>query len=91
MPHAAADGAPGTRGTSSTLALFVASMVLLVVGVLKWKWYIDQIAVLFFGMGIVLGFAGGLGPEPRRAHVRRPAPRTWSASSSSSPARGRCW
>jgi uncharacterized ion transporter superfamily protein YfcC len=46
-----------------TLALFVASMVLLVVGVLKWKWYIDQIAVLFFGMGIVLGFAGGLGPS----------------------------
>ncbi len=46
-----------------TLALFVASMVLLVVGVLKWKWFIDQIAVLFFGMGIVLGFAGGLGPS----------------------------
>jgi len=46
-----------------TLALFVVSMVLLVVGVLKWKWYIDQIAVLFFGMGIVLGFAGGLGPS----------------------------
>jgi uncharacterized ion transporter superfamily protein YfcC len=46
-----------------TLVLFVASMVLLVVGVLKWKWYIDQIAVLFFGMGIVLGFAGGLGPS----------------------------
>jgi uncharacterized ion transporter superfamily protein YfcC len=47
----------------ATLLLFVASMVLLVVGVLRWKWYIDQIAVLFFGMGIVLGFAGGLGPS----------------------------
>jgi len=47
----------------ATLSLFVASMVLLVVGVLRWKWYIDQIAVLFFGMGIVLGFAGGLGPS----------------------------
>jgi uncharacterized ion transporter superfamily protein YfcC len=47
----------------ATLGLFVASMVLLVVGVLRWKWYIDQIAVLFFGMGIVLGFAGGLGPS----------------------------
>jgi len=46
-----------------TLALFVAAMVLLVVGVLAWKWYIDQIAVLFFGMGIVLGFTGGLGPS----------------------------
>jgi len=47
----------------ATLTLFVASMVLLVVGVLKWKWYIDQIAVLFLGMGILLGFAGGLGPS----------------------------
>jgi uncharacterized ion transporter superfamily protein YfcC len=47
----------------ATLILFVASMVLLVVGVLKWKWYIDQIAVLFLGMGIALGFAGGLGPS----------------------------
>jgi len=47
----------------ATLALFVAAMILLVVGVLRWKWYIDQIAVLFLGMGIVLGFAGGLGPS----------------------------
>jgi uncharacterized ion transporter superfamily protein YfcC len=47
----------------ATLAIFVLSMVLLVVGVLKWKWYIDQIAVLFLGMGIILGFAGGLGPS----------------------------
>ncbi len=51
----------------ATLTVFVASMVLLVVGVLQWKWYIDQIAVLFFGMGIVLGFAGGLGPS----HIAR--------------------
>ena len=51
----------------ATLALFVASMVLLVVGVLLWKWYIDQIAVLFFGMGIALGFVGGMGPS----HVAR--------------------
>lgn len=46
-----------------TLVLFVAAMALLVFGVLKWKWYIDHIAVLFLGMGIVLGFAGGLGPS----------------------------
>jgi uncharacterized ion transporter superfamily protein YfcC len=47
----------------TTLVLFVGAMLLLVVGVLKWKWYIDQIAVLFLGMGILLGFAGGLGPS----------------------------
>ena len=34
---------------------------------LQWKWYIDQIAVLFLGMGIVLGFSGGLGPS----HIAR--------------------
>jgi len=55
--------APWDARHAATLALFVASMVLLVVGVLKWQWYIDQIAVLFLGMGIVLGFAGGLGPS----------------------------
>ena len=47
----------------ATLAVFVASMSLLVIGVLLWKWYIDQIAVLFFGMGILLGFVGGMGPS----------------------------
>ena len=50
-----------------TLSLFVVAMALLVVGVLKWKWYIDQIAMLFLGMGVVLGLAGGLGPS----HVAR--------------------
>ena len=47
----------------TTLGLFVSAMGLLVFGVLVWKWYIDQIAVLFFGLGIVLGLAGGLGPS----------------------------
>lgn len=47
----------------ATIGLFALAMVLLVVGVLKWKWYIDQIAMLFLAMGIVLGFAGGLGPS----------------------------
>ena len=61
-PHAEAD-APWDARHVATLALFVASMVLLVAGVLIWKWYIDQIAVLFFGMGIALGFAGGMGPS----------------------------
>ena len=51
----------------ATLGLFAAAMVLLVVGVLAWKWYIDQIAMLFFGLGIVLGVAGGLGPS----HIAR--------------------
>jgi uncharacterized ion transporter superfamily protein YfcC len=61
-PYTADDGGWDAKHVL-TLLLFVASMVLLVVGVLLWKWYIDQIAVLFFGMGIALGFAGGLGPS----------------------------
>ena len=62
-PHAPGGRLAWDARHAATLALFTASMVLLVVGVLKWQWYIDQIAVLFFGMGIVLGLAGGLGPS----------------------------
>ena len=62
VPHTADAPAWDVRHVV-TLLLFVSAMVLLVVGVLWWKWYIDQIAVLFLGMGIVLGFAGGLGPS----------------------------
>jgi uncharacterized ion transporter superfamily protein YfcC len=62
-PHAVGAADSWDLRHVSTLLLFVASMVLLVYGVLTWQWYIDQIAVLFFGMGIVLGFAGGLGPS----------------------------
>jgi uncharacterized ion transporter superfamily protein YfcC len=61
-PHGGGDGGWDARHVA-TLLLFVASMVLLVAGVLLWKWYIDQIAVLFFGMGLALGLAGGLGPS----------------------------
>jgi uncharacterized ion transporter superfamily protein YfcC len=62
LPHDGAEEHWDARHVA-TLSLFVASMVLLVVGVLKWQWYIDQIAILFLGMGIVLGFTGGLGPS----------------------------
>ena len=63
LTPASAEAEEWTFRHAATLLLFVASMVLLVVGVLKWQWYIDQIAVLFLGMGILLGFAGGLGPS----------------------------
>jgi len=43
-----------------TLAVFGLAMVLLVVGVLKFKWYIEEIAALFFGTGLAVGFVGGL-------------------------------
>jgi uncharacterized ion transporter superfamily protein YfcC len=43
-----------------TLITFGLSMGLLVFGVLVWKWYIEEIAALFFGAGIVIGLVGGL-------------------------------
>ncbi|MBK5252906.1 MAG: putative basic amino acid antiporter YfcC [Peptostreptococcaceae bacterium] len=43
------------------LGIFVASMVLLVIGVIKWGWYINEIAGLFFGMAILCALVGGLG------------------------------
>lgn len=47
----------------AALVLFAFCMALLVVGVLRWKWYMEEIAVLFFGMGLALGLVGGLGPS----------------------------
>lgn len=47
----------------AALVLFAGAMILLVVGVLRWKWYMEEIAVLFFAMGLVLGLVGGLGPS----------------------------
>jgi uncharacterized ion transporter superfamily protein YfcC len=42
------------------LLAFLVAMGLLLVGVLKFKWYIDEIAALFFGLGIVAGLLGKL-------------------------------
>ena len=43
------------------LAILVATIVLLVFGVIKYGWYIQEISALFLGMAIVAGLAGGLG------------------------------
>jgi len=50
------------------LVVLAATMVLLVFGVLKYKWYIDAIAALFLGMGIIIGLVGGLGPSAMARH-----------------------
>ena len=38
-----------------------ATFALLIVGVLKWGWYINEISGLFLGMGIIVGFVGRVG------------------------------
>jgi uncharacterized ion transporter superfamily protein YfcC len=45
------------------LVVFVLSLVILVIGVVKLNWFIEEISALFFVMGIVVGIIGGLKSE----------------------------
>ena len=45
------------------LVIMLCTFALLIYGVNKWGWYIDEIAALFLTMGAVCGFVGGLGPS----------------------------
>ncbi len=42
------------------LAVFVCGMVVVVVGLVKSGWYMNELSACFFGMGILMGIAGGL-------------------------------
>jgi len=44
----------------AVLIAFVMGIVILIIGILKWQWYIEEIAGLFFAMGIICGILGGL-------------------------------
>lgn len=43
------------------LVVFVAAVVMLVVGVIKFGWYMDEIAALFLGMSMIVAIIGKLG------------------------------
>lgn len=45
------------------LSTFVFSLIMLVVGVVKFNWYIEEIAAMFFVMGIATGIIGGLNSD----------------------------
>lgn len=47
----------------AVLATFVLSLIMLVVGVVELHWFIEEIAAMFFIMGIVVGIIGGLKSE----------------------------
>lgn len=49
-----------TRRHAAVLVVFLASIIVLVVGILEFQWYINEIAAVFLAMGIVSGFVGGL-------------------------------
>ncbi len=42
------------------MAIFVCGMVVVVVGLVKSGWYMNELSACFFGMGILMGIAGGL-------------------------------
>ena len=53
---------PELTGTRKVVLLVMgATFALLIVGVLKWGWYINEISGLFLGMGIIVGFVGRVG------------------------------
>lgn len=45
------------------LFTFMAAMLLLIFGILKWQWYIEEIAALFLALGITCGLLGGLSSD----------------------------
>jgi uncharacterized ion transporter superfamily protein YfcC len=51
------------RSHKRVLVLFLLGMALLVFGILRYKWYINEIAGLFLALGILSGIVGRLGSE----------------------------
>lgn len=45
------------------LVVFAAAIVLLVVGVIRWGWYMDEISALFIGMAIVIAAVARMTPN----------------------------
>ena len=43
------------------MVVFVLTIVMLVVGVLKWEWYFSEIGALFLAMGIIIAIIAGMG------------------------------
>jgi uncharacterized ion transporter superfamily protein YfcC len=48
---------------AAVLAIFALSLGTMVIGVVKYDWFIDEIAALFLTMAIVVGMVGRLGPD----------------------------
>jgi uncharacterized ion transporter superfamily protein YfcC len=54
---------PWTARRVIVIVLFLLSVLLLVWGILHAKWFIEEIAALFLGMGLVLGAVAGIRPS----------------------------
>lgn len=64
LASAGSDTAPAAweRRHTAVMTVFLATLVLLVFGILRYQWFIEEIAALFLGMGIVAGLVGGQKP-----------------------------
>jgi uncharacterized ion transporter superfamily protein YfcC len=61
---------PAWNGRHSlVMIVFLATLVLLVFGILRYQWFIDEIAALFLGMGLVAGLVGGQKPGQIAQHL----------------------
>lgn len=56
------EGSPLTGRHKIVLLIFLATIIVLVIGVIKYGFYIDELAALFLIMGILSGLVGGLAP-----------------------------
>lgn len=61
LPGLGADMARFSTASILVIATFAVSMVILVIGVMKWDWYIKEICGLFIAIGIVSGIVGRIG------------------------------
>ncbi len=59
-PSHAGDVEPWTARRALVLAIFVGAMGVLVWGILKKQWFIEEIGGLFLAMGLVMGIVAGL-------------------------------
>ncbi len=85
---------PELTGTRKLVLLVMgATFALLIVGVLKWGWYINELSALFLGMGIVVGFVARWASTALAAcsaaawPTSRPARWRWALPAASSS----CW
>lgn len=51
---------PWTRRRAAVLLLFLASMAILIWGILEKQWFIEEIGALFLAMGLLMGAVAGL-------------------------------
>lgn len=61
--HTAVTAAASTWRQAMVLVAVAAAFVLLILGVSRWDWDFDQLAAVFFLMGVIAGIIGGLGAE----------------------------